>query len=154
MSLLDKIKADLLAYRKNKKAVVDTGTAEQIRDNATTIVVLTTLVGDIETSIKKPGARIGDAEIIALAKARISSIMEVLDKIAEPLKEDFLREAEVYKRYIPAQFTDDQIEAGIRIYLTADPGATLGQIQAMFKKNHAGLYDGKKVSEIFNRVTK
>lgn len=141
MPILDTLKADLLAARKQKDVAL-TG-------------ILSTFVGDLETNSKKTSKPIDDAQIVALAKARISTNKEVASKLAGFDKHAAsVLEAEipVYEKYLPAQLSEAQIRYIVTRLTEPSLGCNLGKVQAHFKANYTGRYDGKLVTNVFKEL--
>lgn len=135
MSLLEKIKEASLESRKN-------------RDTALSLV-LTTLYAEAAKVGKDKGNRDStDEEVIAVIKKNIAGAEECM-KVAQH-KEKYKYEVDVLSVFLPRQLTEQEIQDKVSILVIS--GITnLGLIMKHFKENHAGLYDGKVLSEIVKR---
>ncbi len=133
MTLLQRIKNDQLAARKNKDKV--------------SASVLTTLIGEASIIGKNDGNREStDAEVIAVIKKFIKGIDESLHWSASL---QLQTEKNVLEQYIPAELTESQIYDIISEYINSQTTApNMGQIMKHFKDQYPGQYDGKALSVI------
>jgi uncharacterized protein YqeY len=139
MSLLKRLKADLLAARKNKDKELTTA--------------LSTLLSDAEKigkdDRKAPGRETTDIEVVGLLKKLISSCVEFKGLVTdEAIKATKDAEIAFYIQYMPKQMDEDEI----RNVIEGLGVTTLGAIMGHFKANHAGLYDGAVVKRIAEGV--
>lgn len=144
MSLMQRIKADQLAARKNRESGKAT--------------LLTTLLGEAQTIGKNDGNReTTDAEVTAVIKKFVKNIGEVL-KVAEPASDYFLNataEKIVLESYLPKQISGQDLQDLIR-GLAAEVGAVrkadMGKLMGALKLQHEGIYDGSEASLIVRSI--
>lgn len=139
MSLLDTLKADLLAARKEK--------------NTAAVGVLSTLLGDLETNNKKTGKPIVDSDIVILAKNRVNTIQGLVETVAD-MEATAPLEAEVplHEKYISKQLTESEILSIINIFKEINKDIDIGKVQGYFKVTYPGWYDGKVVTKAFQSL--
>ena len=65
---------------------------------------------------------------------------------------DMIKEADIYKRYLPQQMTTDQLETTIGVFMGDNADANMGQIMGYLKKNFNGQYDGKMASTLIRNI--
>ena len=136
MSLLNKIKDDRFNARKNKKA----GKAR----------FLTTLLAEAERPGLDDGKRDStDEEVLAVIRKFIKGLKETLNLQYD---ETLHAELSTCMEYLPLQLTDDQLRDIITQYVN-DGVNKIGIIMQMLKKNHAGLFDGRRASAIAKELT-
>jgi uncharacterized protein YqeY len=58
------------------------------------------------------------------------------------------REIEILKGYLPKQMDEHELKAEIENFLKTAPAAAMKDVMAYLKEKFAGLYDGKKASDI------
>jgi uncharacterized protein YqeY len=144
MSLMQQIKADQLAARKNRES----GKA----------LLLTTLIGEAQTIGKNDGNReTNDAEVTAVIKKFVKNIGEVL-KVADSTSNTYLTaiaEKEVLESYLPKQISGQDLQDLIR-GLAAEVGAVrkadMGKLMGALKLQHEGTYDGSEASLIVRSI--
>jgi uncharacterized protein YqeY len=149
MTILKKIKDDLLAARKSN---------DQIKKN-----LLSTLYAETALLGKNNGNRsveeITDEEAISVIKKFIKGAEEAL-KFCEAQKRTeqasiSSQELEILKTYLPAQLSDEFLEKFVKGFLDKSPQQgkqVIGAIMKELKQNYQGQFDGKKVNEIISRL--
>lgn len=132
MSLLQQIKRDQLAARKNKQRVQAS--------------VLTTLIGEASIIGKNDGNREStDAEVVAVVKKFIKGIDESLSYSAS---EQLLTEKTVLEQYLPVELSHEQLTELVVAYTSTNSNHNMGQVMKYFKETYPGQYDGKTLSSI------
>ncbi len=142
MSTLLAIKADQLEARKAKDVVA--------KD------LLTTLIGEIETELKK-GRKESETEIVqGIIKAFLKRVNEFLQlEIADEQAEKLARERDILTAYLPTQLTADEIELALKLEFTAPfEMKQKGLMMKFMKEKHAGQYDGKTAGEVVDKLIK
>lgn len=143
MTLLQTLKSDQLAARKN-------------RDTIST-ALLTTLIGESSIIGKNDGNREStDQEVVAVIKKFIKGIDET---IAVSKNFDAIEIAKAEKKiletYLPKQLTFEQIESYCTQFIVHDnPSAKKGDLMKYLKDNFNGEYDGKVASQIIDNLLK
>ena len=103
-------------------------------------ILLGVILGEFEREEKAKGRTIGevtDAECITIIKKLIQSNNEC----------NVVGENEILELFIPQQLTEVQIENVIK----HNDFHSIADCMKYFKLFHAGLYDGKLVSKLFNQ---
>lgn len=132
MSLLQQVKNDQLAARKNKQKVEAS--------------VLTTLIGEASVIGKNDGNREStDAEVIAVVKKFIKGIDESLSYSAS---EQLVTEKTVLEKYLPTELSHDKLTSLVIDYISANKELNMGQVMKYFKESYPGQYDGKVLSTV------
>jgi uncharacterized protein YqeY len=142
MSLLDKIREDQLLARK-------TGAGAKA-------LLLTTLIGEAAMIGKNNGNRpTTDEETIKVINKFIKNNAEFLSKITDEKKKLALNlEQEILNGYLPKQLTTEEMREHITSLKLTQPNLNLGSIMSFFKKNFAGLYDGRVLSTLAGEMLK
>lgn len=136
MSLMEKIKADQLSFRKQRQTVEAS--------------VLTTLIGESAAIGKNKGNReTTDTEVVAVVKKFIdnnNATIKLLvggDSGDQEQTEILVKENAALQVYLPKQMSDEEIRAAL-----ATCSKELGKIMAHFKTAFPGMYDAGKVSTL------
>ncbi|MFQ5673136.1 MAG: GatB/YqeY domain-containing protein [Nitrospinales bacterium] len=145
MSLLNRIKEDLLRARKAKDQKL-TG-------------ILSTLYAESMMIGKNDGNReTTDAEVVGKIRGFIKNIDETLKALSEdhPNSADLREEKSAIARYLPQQLSADQLK---NILLEIAAGheksmKSMGAVMAELKEKHPGEYDGKLASQIVREILK
>lgn len=141
MSLMQRIKADQLAARKNK----DT--------EGIAISLLTTLIGEASIIGKNAGNReSSDAEVITVIQKFIKNLQLTLQQVSESEAGKNVRaiceiELEILKKYLPKQLTVEDIYreiATVKEQVT-DVKKLKGAVMKHFKEKFNGQYDSEIV---------
>lgn len=104
-------------------------------------VLLGVLLGEFERLEKNPkwvNKEIPESEYISIVKALIASNIECGE----------LEENKILEQFLPAMLTDLEIIKFINIMVFPN----LGECMKWFKTNHASLYDGTIVSNIYKNT--
>jgi uncharacterized protein YqeY len=132
MDLLQRIKADRLAERKNPNK----DRLDKLRIN-----LLTTLVGEAETALK--GKQAAKFDMLTLVKKFYSNLEETL---AIKYTEDGHTELCILNEYIPEQLTEADI---LDIIHKEFDGETLGKFMGYMNKFYKGQFNGKLASDVY-----
>lgn len=135
MSIIQKIKADQLAARKDRDAFKSS--------------LLTTVIGEAEAVGKNKGNRAPtDDEVVALITKFIKNVKETINVLPEIVdKTTFLNELDILNAYLPQKMSAQELNIAVaNAIMTVGP--TKGLIMGHFKKNHAGLYDGAELAKM------
>lgn len=130
MSLYQKLKLDLIEYRRN-------------RDKERS-VLLQTLIGELNTK-EKSNVMIDDSYVYKLIKIFTSNNNQTIAKLsdAEAIKR-LQDENEFLESYLPKLLSEDEIKTIISENALTD----LPSGMKYFKQHHNGQYDGKLVSSL------
>lgn len=136
MSLIARIKADLLTARKARQAA--------------TTSALTTLVGEAERVGKDAGNRAPtDSEVTAVLQKFVKNLGEVLR--VRPGDSSALQEKALLEGYLPTRLTGDALRqeiVGVAASLGLSPitGKDVGPLMKALAVRHPGGYDGAEAS--------
>ena len=93
--------------------------------------------------------------LMRMAKQRRDS-SDIYEKEGrKDLLEKEQEELEVIERYLPAQMSDEELEAAVKAVITqtgASSMAQMGMVMGMASKQLAGKADGKRLSEVVKRL--
>ncbi len=135
MSILQKIKDDLLAARKAGHVVERS--------------LLTTVLSEVQMIGKNDGGRdTTDAETVAYLKKMIKNTNDTIAHVS-PEQAGYgvlTKEVAILSSYLPKQMTEEEIQGIIEELKSKAYGVP--EIMKHFKENHAGLYDGGFVSKL------
>jgi uncharacterized protein YqeY len=136
MTILDRIRADALTARKEKRREAG---------------LLVTLIGEIETRTKAlPEQRaLADEEVVGIVRKFLKNAEETLATVRDSRPEvvdQIALEILTLQGYLPTQLN----EADLRAYAEAriQSGDGLGQVMAGLKAAFPGQYDGKLASAV------
>ena len=79
----------------------------------------------------------------------IKTIKKMVSNMKETSADQF--EIDILEEYLPQQMTRDELSEEVASYICRekiDSIREMGRVMGYFKKNHAGLYDGKELSTI------
>lgn len=141
MTLLTQIKADQLAARKAKDG-----------EKAS---LLTTLIGEIDTELK----RSGKVDELAIVKKFLKGVNENLVIAGDRRDSDWCdrldKEKEILEAYQPKQLTKEEIDSYLTQAVLHDGlEKNKGAIMKYLKDNFAGKYDGKMAASIVDEFLK
>jgi uncharacterized protein len=102
-----------------------------------------------------------DAEVIAVVKSDVKKLKDALETFVSAAREDLVKktkeEIEVLKKYLPAEMSDEDLEAKVKEVLekeditdAADIGKAMGAAMAELK----GQADGGRVKEMVGKLLK
>tara|TARA_R110002074_G_scaffold12407_6_gene45406 strand:- start:156 stop:548 length:393 start_codon:yes stop_codon:yes gene_type:complete len=127
MELLNKIKADRMAARKER--------------NTFLTKVLTTIVGEAETTIKAGRPYNTEALLIKFRKG-------LLETLAIKHSDEIAAEIAIINGYLPTELTREKIDSIIGAFPV---DTSRGEIMSFFSKNYKGRFNGKLVNELVNQ---
>lgn len=134
-SLLDRVREDHIASRRNRNVVLSN--------------LLGTIISECDTIAKsgKAARELTDDEVLAIIQKTRKKMLETIVIIAEiperaEQKTKLLQEREYLEVYLPQMLTNEELAAIViqREILNEN----LGQIMGYLKKNYAGRYDAKE----------
>lgn len=135
--LLEKIKADQLAARKNKEALKAT--------------LLTTLFSEAQMKGKNAGRETTDEETIQVIQKFLKGINETITYLQKGLDGGLLAtvvgEKEILEAYLPKMATEDEIKSEVAA-LKAAGAANIGAIMKGLKDKFGSALDGKLASQL------
>lgn len=144
MSILQKIKDDQLAARKNK---------EELKAK-----VLTVLLGEASRPGKDNGDREStDSEVIAVLKKFIKNNQELMEHSIESSMAHHIAKSEtlLLEQYLPKQLNEEELREVIEGYVSGLDDKSMkqmGKIMGQLKKDYEGLYDGAAASTIVKEL--
>jgi uncharacterized protein YqeY len=129
MALIDQVKADQLAARKERRALA--------------AALLTTLLGEVGTVAKNAGRELAtDDEVIATIKKFMKNNETITGAARVPSHDE---ELVMLQAYLPKQLTREDLSALKNVMNPANKGEWMKYL----KENYTGRYDGKLASEVF-----
>jgi uncharacterized protein YqeY len=137
--LLNKLKADFLAARKNKDTIK--------------ISLLSCLIGDLGTAAINGKAELSEIEIQKVIKKFLNNIEEFIK--LSPGKLELLKEKEILEVYLPQQLSVEVLTSEIKSIIAAIENASiksLGLIVKELKVKHEGKFDGKHATDIIKGI--
>ena len=145
MSLKEQLKSDLKAAMKAKELLK----RDMIR-------AINTMIKQVEVDERK---ELTDEDILKLIQKGIKQREEAATQYKEASREDLaqkeLEEAEIFKSYLPAQISDEELEVGMK-EIIATVGATsmkdMGKVMGTATKKFAGVADGKRINAMVKQL--
>ena len=134
--MINRLKADRMTARKE---------GAKIKSN-----ILTTLVGEVETNLKRDPK----FDVIALIKKFVKNNEETIKSLGDidSNVDNILKtEIQILSEYLPKQLTVDEIRA-IIIDISKVTDGNIGMIMKHFKENYSGRYDGSVVAKTIREV--
>lgn len=141
MTVLNKIREDLLAARKSRETV--------------TANALSALVGEAVMVGKNNGNREStDDEVLATVRKFIKNLEETKRNLVAHNKDTVVCEEEIkiLSQYLPKQMNEDELRAAINSIVSENTTAGMGLIMKLLKEKYNGLYDGKLASELTKQL--
>lgn len=136
-TIFARLKADQIQARKDKEAAK--------------AALLSTAMGEMQTvASRSPDGNkdVTDALAVKVLNTFVKNLDETI-KVAAPQDVDVAQiEKGILSAYIPTQLTDAELEQVISIAQVQHGAKDLKSIMSYLKDNHAGLYDGKKASDL------
>lgn len=148
--LIDQIKAEQLAARKDK--------------NALAAALLTTLIGEATAIGKNDGNReVTDSEVVAVVKKFIKGIDETMSAMTNASNNDgsadryvnLMHEKEILNRFLPVQLSELDLQKIVGTLAQALPERNprqMGVLMKQLKEKHEGQYDGALASKVIKAV--
>ena len=130
-SILESIKKEQLQARKDK---------DKIKTKS-----LTTIIGEIDTIVKRTGKEVDDVAVSNLVKKTIENLRIVLEHTTSD-KEAIESEIQLLDAFVLKQLTEERIRA-IKKEIVARDAKTLMQF---LNTNYKGRFDGKLAMQIVN----
>lgn len=130
--MLNKLKEDRMQARKD---------GVKIKAN-----ILTTLVGEVETNLKRDA----NFDVIKLIQKFVKNNEETLKSLGDidsNVDNVLKTEIQILTEYLPKQLTKDEIRV-IILNISKDTNGNIGMIMKHFKENYSGQYDGRIVSTL------
>lgn len=128
--IIEKIKSDQIKARKKGDKVL--------------AGILTTLYSEAAQKGFDDGKRLSsDKEVIAVCKKFIKNIDETLQLCYDS---DIEYEKSIISKYIPKQFTNEEIAFIINNFMTDKVGVNIGHVMKHLNSEYAGLFDAKFAS--------
>lgn len=130
-SILESIKKEQLQARKDK---------DKIKTKS-----LTTIIGEIDTIVKRTGKEVDDVAVSNLVKKAIENLRIVLEHTTSD-KEAIEQEIQLLDAFVLKQLSEERIRA-IKKEIVARDAKTLMQF---LNTNYKGRFDGKLAMQIAN----
>ncbi len=147
MSLLQQLTDDMKA-------------AMRAKDAATLDVVRMTL-SSVKNKAIEVGKELDDADVLAVVKSDVKKIKDALQSFLDNAREDLAdkarKEIAILEKYLPAQMTDEDLLAKVRVKMTemAITGADqAGKLVGAVAKDLKGQVDGSRIKEMVDKLLK
>ena len=145
MGLKEQLKEDLKTAMRDKDVVK--------RDSKRSI---NTMIKQIEVDERKD---LNDEDVIKLIQKGIKQREESISQYKAASRDDLVEQeqaqVDVFMLYLPAQVSDDELEAGMK-EIIAQVGATsmkdIGKVMGNATKKFAGVADGKRINEMVKKL--
>ena len=145
MSLKEQLKEDLKTAMREKEVVK--------RDS---IRAINTMIKQIEVDERK---ELNDEDVIKLIQKGIKQREEAIAQYSAASRDDLVakeqEQIDVFMLYLPAQVSDEELEAGMK-EIIAQTGATtmkdIGKVMGAASKKFAGVADGKRINEMVKKL--
>ena len=134
MKLIDLIMHNRVIARANK-------------ENKVEFAILTLLVGELETSLKREGKAVTEATdeaVVAVIKKLIKSNNEVISLQGELGSAKFIQENQVLSDYLPKQMTEVELTAALENIMFSSVGEAIKSLSESFP----GKFDKAMASKI------
>lgn len=134
MKLIDLIMHNRAIARANKECKVE-------------FTILTLLVGELETSLKREGKAVTEATdgaVVAVIKKLIKSNNEVIGLYGEVGSAKFIQENKVLSNYLPKQMTEEELTVALQNTLFSSVGEAIKSLSEAFP----GKFDKAMASKI------
>ena len=132
--IIEKVQANRAAARKDVARVIEFN-------------ILTLLVGEMETAVKREGktlSAVSDEDVTKVIKKLIKSNNEVITAYGELGSQKFIKENEVLSAYLPEELSDVEVHA----FLTNTVFGSIGEAIKALDAVHKGRYDRASASKI------
>lgn len=148
MTLMEKLRADYLAARKNRDG------------NGVAIALYSSLVGEAAMVGKNNGNReTTDEEALRVVKKFLDNAKETHSHVSKAALEtnapnmgdaiyNTLVEIGILEKYMPEQLTEEKLRLLITLFIEATEGANMGHVMKHLQTNYGGQYDGKLASKL------
>ncbi len=145
MSLKQQLKDDVKTAMREKNVVK--------RDS---IRAINTMIKQIEVDER---IELSDEAIIKLVQKGVKQREEAIIQYTEASRDDLIakeqEQIDVFKEYLPAQISDEELESGMKDIITKT-GATsmkdMGKVMGNATKQFAGVADGKRINEMVKKL--
>lgn len=134
MKLIDLIMRNRVIARANKECKVE-------------FTILTLLVGELETSLKREGKAVTEATdeaVVAVIKKLIKSNNEVIGLYGEVGSAKFIQENKVLSGYLPKQMTEEELTVALQNTVFSSVGEAIKSLSEAFP----GKFDKAMASKI------
>ena len=145
MSLKEKLNEDLKQAMRDKDVVK--------RDS---IRAINTMIKQIEVDERKD---LNDEDVIRLIQKGIKQREESISQYKAASRDDLVAQeqaqVDVFMLYLPAQVSDEELEAGMKEIITqvaATSMKDIGKVMGMATKKFAGVADGKRINEMVKKL--
>ena len=106
--------------------------------------------------IEKKVDDLNDDDTIAVIKRELKKREEEAEFAKQAGRSEILQGAEaavaVLASFLPAQMSHEELKSAVAAIVAKAPGAQMGVIMGILKKDYAGKYDGKMASEVVKAV--
>jgi len=145
MSLKEQLKEDLKTAMRDKDVVK--------RDS---IRAINTMIKQIEVDERK---ELNDEDVIRLIQKGIKQREESISQYKAASRDDLVEQeqaqVDVFMLYLPAQISDEELEAGMKEIITQVSATTMkdiGKVMGNATKRFAGVADGKRINEMVKKL--
>lgn len=112
-----------------------------VKDNKVINTLLGTLLGELD---RLPTRDEPTSEQIYTVVKKLYESSEVMREYNPGADQEYM----YLKDFIRVQLTDEQLTSVVSEYVTANPGAKMGDVMKMLKETYPAQYDGKAASKI------
>lgn len=120
------------------------------------IRAINTMIKQIEVDERK---ELNDADVIKLIQRGIKQREEAATQFKEANREDLvekeLSQVEVFKKYLPQQLSDEELETKTQAIVEKVGAASMkdmGKVMGVASKEFAGVADGKRINEMVKKL--
>ena len=145
MSLKEQLKEDLKTAMREKEIVK--------RDS---IRAINTMIKQIEVDERR---ELDDDEVIKLIQRGIKQREEAIAQYSAASRDDLVQkeqeQVDVFMLYLPAQVSDEELEAGMKEIISQTGAASMkdmGKVMGVATKKFAGVADGKRINEMVKKL--
>ena len=145
MSLKEQLKDDLKTAMREKEIVK--------RDS---IRAINTMIKQIEVDERR---ELDDDEVIKLIQRGIKQREEAIAQYSAASRDDLVQkeqeQVDVFMLYLPAQVSDEELEAGMKEIISQTGAASMkdmGKVMGAATKKFAGVADGKRINEMVKKL--
>lgn len=136
--MLQKIKEDQKSYRLQYRDTKD-------MKYQTCNLILSTLIGEIETKSKNVGKPLSNEDVVALIKKFIKGIEESL---VVRQNDTLVVQKELLESYLPKQLSETNLRSVILTIIAKQEKPNVGLVMKSLKEEYSGMYDGAVASKI------
>lgn len=143
--LIEQIRTDLTNSLRNKEAV-----------KLSTLRMLSAEITNAEIALRPSGKMMNDEEVLKVIAKEVKKRKESIEIFSASGRQDLAdkekAELAILEEYMPAQMSEEEIEATVKSIVAENPNMNFGELMKIVMPKFQGKADGKKVSELVNRL--